>query len=176
MDSGEEFREQIKGLIELNPNLEIVLSYIDKHNEESDLGKVLVASAVIEGILKEILKSFFIDNKVSDAILSENNNGALGSFSSRAQILLLLGFLSEREYNNCRTIMKIRNDFAHKPSTRFKNQNIKDLCENLVLDKQYNKEESPQKRFVSAAISLITKLSLERINFAEKNRCPIYEE
>ena len=60
------------------PNLKDFLPYLDELNKESPRGKVLISTGYLEQMLKEILSSFLLKDKVVDDLF-EGGNAPLGT-------------------------------------------------------------------------------------------------
>lgn len=93
----------------------VVSSAIDPLLEESDRGSVIVAAATLDSLLARylstVMKSNGLSNRYSVKIL--DGNGALGSFSARAQIARGFSLISEDTFHDLMVIRKLRNEFAH---------------------------------------------------------------
>jgi mannitol operon repressor len=91
------------------------LSEIDPLLGESDRGSVIVAAAVLDNLLARylslVMKKNGLSNRYSVKIL--DGNGALGSFSARAQIARGFSLISEDTFHDLMVIRKLRNEFAH---------------------------------------------------------------
>lgn len=129
-----------------------LLTLLDRHNEESSLGMVLVTSSFIDEQLKEILGSFFTKEKYAKELL-DGANAPLGTLSSRINAAAALGLISDEECKNCHLVRKIRNDFAHKVTTSFDDDNIKELCRNLTGDAPGMLE--PKGKYSTAVMTLV---------------------
>ena len=82
---------------------------------ESDRGAVIVAAALLEDDLTEILKKMVQRNGLSAKYVNEmfDLSGPLSSFSSKALICYGFGIISEEIFNDLTKIRKLRNKFAH---------------------------------------------------------------
>lgn len=109
------------------PNLEDFLPYLDELNKESPRGKVLISTGYLEQMLKDILVSFLMEDKVVDDLF-EGGNAPLGTFSARAKLSYTLGLISEAEFHDIDLIRRIRNDFAHDMKASFDNDGVKNRC------------------------------------------------
>ena len=94
---------------------------------ESDRGLALVGPAHIDEKLLQVLTAFLCHEKASSRLLTEGNS-PLGTFSSRTDACLALGFIDEFEYAEISLVRKIRNEFAHTThGTTFKSPRIAGL-------------------------------------------------
>lgn len=75
---------------------------------ESDRGATLIAAAILEYQLEEILFSFFRDIKSAKELLN-GFNAPLGTFSSKIKNSHALGLIEDDEYNQIEIFRKIRN-------------------------------------------------------------------
>jgi DNA-binding MltR family transcriptional regulator len=82
---------------------------------ESDRGAVIVAAALLEDDLNEILKKIVQRNELSAKYIKEmfDLNGPLSSFSSKALICYGFGIISKDIFDDLTKIRKLRNKFAH---------------------------------------------------------------
>ncbi len=105
--------------------------YLEELRKESDRGLPLVGVALIDEKLKQTLKAFFVEGKISEKLLS-GYSSPLETFSSRIDTCYALGLLDEFEYQEINLIRKVRNEFAHaKHGISFKTKKIKGLCSSL---------------------------------------------
>lgn len=116
--------------IEKNPHLKDFFPLLDKLNDETPRGAVLLACSYIDELLKNIIIAFLIESKEASKLV-EGFNAPLGTFSARTAMAYSLGLISEREHKEILTLKKIRNDCAHDFRITFTDQRIIDLCNNL---------------------------------------------
>lgn len=153
-----------------HPNLKEFLPFLDTHNAESPRGAVLVACSFLDEQLRSVIDAFLVE--ASDkAQLLEGFNAPLGTFSARIKTAHALGLISDAEKDDCDTLRKIRNEFAHDHRTRFEDQKIIDLCKNLHhAAKDYGEVTvSPYGQFSSSAVGLILNL-VNRPHYVSKAR------
>jgi DNA-binding MltR family transcriptional regulator len=133
-------------------------------SEETDRGCILMSAALLDHELEEILKSYLIDDKkVVNNLLS--NNGGLGNFSARIDMVYALGLISEKIYKDLHIIRKIRNDFAHiADPISFETQSIKDRCSNLYYNNFTHKVDTRSHfiRVVSGILGIL---------YVKKSKC-----
>ncbi len=116
----QEFR---KAIIEFEKELE----------NSSDRGIALVCGSIIDQLLRELLKSFFIkcDNVEKDLF---KGNGALATFDSKIKMSYYLGLISKKEMDNIVYLQRIRNKFAHQfVDISFENNDIVNVCKNFKI-------------------------------------------
>lgn len=89
---------------ELNRYLEIIRS-------ESDRGAVLVAHALLETSLQELVNATFVERRHNKALFK--HPGPLSSAYSLEMVGVSLGLLSEQEQKDLETVRLVRNKFAH---------------------------------------------------------------
>ena len=63
--------------------------------------------------------------------LLDGFNAPVGTFSSRIKTAHCLGLISDDERDDCDTLRRVRNEFAHNHRTSFADGKLVDLCENL---------------------------------------------
>jgi hypothetical protein len=88
---------------------------------------------MLDDLLERVLLAFCLETKESKRLISEGFNAPLSSFSARSVAAYSLGLISEREYNECDRLRKIRNEFAHNVQQSFDDQKIMDICANLTF-------------------------------------------
>ncbi|AYN96411.1 hypothetical protein EAW52_21855 [Pseudomonas sp. LTJR-52] len=83
--------------------------------DESDRGAVIVAAALLEDDLSEMLKDIIKRNGVSAKQIKEvfDLSGPLSSFSSKALICYAFGLITKDIFDDLGKIRKLRNKFAH---------------------------------------------------------------
>ncbi len=140
------------------PNLKDFLPYLDELNKESPRGKVLISTGYLEQMLKEILSSFLLKDKVVDDLF-EGGNAPLGTFSARLKLAFTLGLISEVEFRDIDLIRRIRNDFAHDMKASFENESVKNRCRQLKHKVPDDKGKvAAEGQFTSAATGLLLNL------------------
>lgn len=108
------------------------MGYMNAMRAESDRGAVLVAAAYIDEELADVIRAFLVnDPKIADRLFEYP--GPLSTLSARCDVAYLLGLFGKDFYSDIRTIIKIRNNFAHtKGGATFEREDITDLCKNLT--------------------------------------------
>ncbi len=81
-------------------------------NEGSDLACILISTSYLDQCLSSLLSHFFKVGDTSKRIL-DSMGGAIGTFSVRNDLCYCLGLISKKNYQNIRTSIEIRNEFAH---------------------------------------------------------------
>lgn len=79
---------------------------------ESDRACVILAAAMLDSALRNLLQTKFTPCPSSD-MLFDGANAPLSTFSSRIDMSYRLGLLSARFCRDLHLVRKIRNDFAH---------------------------------------------------------------
>ena len=121
--------------------------------DESDRGIAIVAAAMLDRQLEDILIANFQNTGLEKECTS--NNGPLSSFSSKIQIAFSLGLISESENRNLQLIRKIRNDFAHLRSVSFDQQTIANRCRSLDFAKKTRKSDPAKYIFIHNAVGIM---------------------
>lgn len=127
---------------------------------ESDRGLALVGPAHIDEKLLQVLTAFLCHEKASSRLLTEGNS-PLGTFSSRTDACLALGFIDEFEYAEISLVRKIRNEFAHTThGTTFKSPRIAGLCSSLKSEMPSGIEYDyiERARFENSIVALASRL------------------
>ena len=141
-----------------NPKVDIFSKFLKEFQDETDRGASIMAGSILDEKLKKILYDFLIDCKQTKDLI-DGYGAPIGTFSSRLNLAFSLGLISEHEFQDCNTIRKIRNEFAHKFELdfSFKDQKIKNLCWNLNAPTPRDKEafkDKPRLLFVNGVTML----------------------
>ena len=147
-------------VLKTHPHLAEFLPFLDVLNAESARGGVLVATSYLENLLHDIIKSFLIEGKAQEQLLT-GFNAPIGTLSAKIALASTLGLISERERRECDLIRKIRNKFAHQVHPSFDDEDIKSLC--LELSHRAlpygGVEVGARSSFTTAAVSLVSNLT-----------------
>lgn len=151
-------------------------SFILELNHETDRGLPLVAAAVIDEKLKEILLTFMCDNKAARRLVMETNS-PLASFSARIDACFALGLIDDFEFQEVTLIRRIRNAFAHeRHRLTFSGEKVMGLCASLGSPLPESPSPAfvatPRTRFTSAIITVVLRL-LYRARYVSKHRCEL---
>lgn len=153
------------------PETKALGEFLLEFNKESDRGSALVAAAMLDERLEEILTAFLVESKTSTELLS-GYNAPLGTFSSRANAAFALGLIQDNEFKEITLIRKIRNEFGHdwQPKS-FETGAIANLCAQLpwLGPKEYEQSSTQRQRFNFATAILLTDL-LWRVRLVSKER------
>lgn len=95
-----------------HPRLHLLFTFGGFLSQESERGVVLVAAAMLDSAVKDILQSFFIEGSTSDQLLSEKG-GAIGEYFTRSNLAYALGLISKSELQRLLIVGELRNKFAH---------------------------------------------------------------
>jgi len=112
------------------PHLKDFLPVLDVSNAESPRGSVLVVCSFLDDRLRTIIDNYLVEDS-DKAQLLDGFNAPLGTFASRIKSAHWLGLISDEERDDCDTLRKIRNEFAHNFRTSFADNKLVDLCKNL---------------------------------------------
>ncbi|MDI9867893.1 MltR family transcriptional regulator [Flectobacillus roseus] len=131
--------------------LDELVEYADFRNEllkESDRGCALLAASHLDFLLTKMLKSKLLgSNKHLDSLF--DNNGPLGTFSSKILMSFSLGLISKVELDDLQIIRKIRNEFGHSISIiNFESDKFKGQCHNLQL--VHGSQNNPRSKFITS--------------------------
>ena len=152
---------------------EYLASFVSELQRESDRGLPLVGAALIDELLQETLRSFFIEGKTSDKLLDEAT-GPLSTYSSRSKTCYALGLINDYEHSEIEMIRRIRDEFAHaKHGKSFSDDRIRSFCSNLKsnLPEGYPTED-PRFRFLSAVVAVVLRLYYRPKWVAQERRQP----
>lgn len=142
--------------------------FLKEFCKESPRGAVLLAAALIDTYLEEILSHFFVDDKVSKNLL----NRSLRNASSRMDTAYALGLIDEEEHKEIKTVNSIRNEFAHSwRNTSFDTPKIIKDCKDLPwLGSLKIENPDARERFQYAVGALILGLMFRASKVAEERR------
>lgn len=139
-------------------------TFLDSFYKETDRGSAMMAGAVIDDVLKEIIENFLIESKESQQLL-DGFNAPLGTFSSRALAAYSLGLIEDYEFKEIEIIRKIRNQFGHTwNETTFASPKIKKEIEKFPFQ-----EKNTRSTFNQAVANLLGEL-LWRAIYAKRER------
>ncbi len=142
----------------------------DQLVQESDRGLCLLAIGRMDNVLTEFLQLKLLGSKTFKRDLF-NNNGPLGTFSSKIKMCLAMGLISNGYYQEIEVMRKIRNIFAHsdQPIT-FESKEVETLCLGLKVFAA-QKGRPNRSKFISTFLFVITGIYTElrtAVPFEEK--------
>ena len=142
------------------PHLNRFMEFIADLNKETERGAALVSASMIDELLGRTIEAFLLENGGSKFLLS-GGNPPLGTLASKIAASFAMGLISETEHDECSTIRKIRNEFAHQLGVSFGTPAIAKLCDKLKLGAQNYGDVVIDKRgtFVTSATALILNLT-----------------
>lgn len=156
------------------PDFDAVLRLEAELKNESDRGSVLVAAAMLEEALQELLIAHLVPSTSATDLLFEGSNAPLNAFSAKIDMVFRLGLVSDRFCRDLHVIRKMRNDVAHRSSgCTFEDASLKDRA--LALTKSHGLFErspkwrekvgpqSPRQQFNEAASWMLFFLAAERL-------------
>ena len=97
------------------PDFDAVLRLQSELQGESPRGVVLIATAMIEEALRELLLAFLVANASSNDTLLDGPNSPLGTLSAKVDAAYRLGLISHSFSRDLHVIRRLRNDVAHQP-------------------------------------------------------------
>lgn len=97
------------------PDADAVRRLHSELDSESPRGMVLVAAAMLDDALRELLLAALVPNPSSSDTLFDGGNGPLSNFSARIDASFRLGLISDNFCRDMHIIRRIRNDVAHQP-------------------------------------------------------------
>lgn len=142
------------------PEIETLATFLNAFSKESDRGAPLVAAAMLDERLREILAAFMTKSRATEALLT-GFNAPLGTFSARANAAYSLGLIQEDEFKEITAIRKIRNEFSHDwQPLPFETGPVAALCAQLPWrgPKEHESGASQRDRFNAAVAMLLVDL------------------
>lgn len=113
-----------------DPYFQRLNTFLKASDSESERGKVLVATSLIEEMLAEILRAYLLDGATTNDLF-DGGNAPLGTFSAKARLSRSLCLISDEEYRDIDIIRKIRNKFAHSVLCSFADNQVTSWAKNL---------------------------------------------
>jgi DNA-binding MltR family transcriptional regulator len=146
--------------------------------KESDRGYLLIMSAMLDEVLRLLLRNFMLNNEREKGFKDKlfENDGPLSTFSSRIRVAFGLGLLDPDLYADLQIFREIRNQFAHQfQAISFETSSIRDRIHNLkYLRKELNLDNSQFMEMRSAVhfsfAGMLTTLVIE-LNENRKTLC-----
>jgi hypothetical protein len=87
--------------------------FLTEFARESDRAAVILASAMIDESLKELLEAFLVPCSTSEDPIFDGSNAPLSTFSARIESAYRFGLISPSFAKCLHIVRKIRNSFAH---------------------------------------------------------------
>ncbi len=127
-------------------------SAFEQLTNDSDRAAGLVAAAIVEQRLEEVIK-FWLEKDLEVQEKLFRVSGPLGTFSVKIDLAYLMGIITSEGRKDLIRMKDIRNDFAHKLDIdSFKVQSIADRCKNLRLVDTHVAEPHPNSPFRSTYV------------------------
>ena len=141
---------------------------------ESHRGAALVAAALLDLNLEDLLRAFLIDDPAEVEYLL---GASLQSYGARIRIAYALGLLSDDEANDLRVIQSVRNYFAHNLHVTFEADSVKQQLRRLRLLHRVMPAArglSPRRQLEQAAcmLSVLLVQRLEEVAAVRRQRRP----
>lgn len=93
--------------------------------ESGDRTAVIISFAYIENLLRQLLKSFLVQDETVQKTVFDPSTGAFSNVGAMADVAFLLGLISTNTRGKIKAMARVRNTFAHN----FKYRNFQDLVE-----------------------------------------------
>lgn len=146
--------------------------FLEPFQQETDRAAALLAAAMLDDKLLEILASFFAKSDSSVKLL-RGPGAPLGTFAARIEAAHVLGFLDDAEYGEIHIIRKIRNRIAHGwRSLTFESDSVRDLVRNLHIRGPFGVpigNELPRQHFNYSVFAILVTI-MYRNRHAESER------
>lgn len=145
-----------------------LIALIEEMDGQTDRGVAIVGAAWIEEAMTTAIQSFLHDDSKAWKRLF-SGNGALASFSSKIDLAILLGLVSDAIRSDLHIIREIRNEFAHQITHKtqhtklgFSSAHIKDKCMFLKCIAHENIDD-PRVAFVRACATLNSDFEIHKM-------------
>ncbi len=163
-----------KNLSKMEPEVKQLSEFLTEFNKESDRGAVLIAAAVLDDKLGEILGAFFANVPENEELLN-GFNAPLGTFSAKISAAYCMGLIQENEFHEINIIRRIRNEFGHSwKNVDFHTSKIVELCNQLpwLGPEKFKTNSNSRERFNFELAILLSDL-LWRTRLVRKVKCKI---
>lgn len=97
------------------PDFDAVMRLQSELKDESARGVVLIATAMLEEALRELLLAFLVPNASATDTLIDGPNSPMGTLSAKIDAAYRLGIVSHSFCRDLHLIRRLRNDVAHQP-------------------------------------------------------------
>lgn len=148
---------------------------------EGDRATAILAAALLDERLRQLLATYLIDDEKEVALLLEQEQ-PLGSFGARIRAAYCLGLLDKDLYAILSNIKKVRNSFAHElHGLTFEDQTIASVCGVLrgLLHLPKGFEDlapTPRAAFIAATFSAHSGLWAQAMSYeVNGERCKVPE-
>lgn len=135
--------------------------FMKELQSETDRGLPLVAAALIDDLLSETLRGFFIENGSADKVL-KGASAPVGTMSARLSLCHALGLVDDFERFEIELIRKVRNRFAHaKHGLSFGDASIQGYCSSFASPMPGGgiyPEHTPRFRLINATVCVVLRL------------------
>lgn len=148
-----------------NEALRVLKAVHDETGPAADRALAIQGTAMIEHALEIEIKSHFKrnDDETLQRIFGARENGPLCSLGARIQIAYALGGFGPATFNDLKTVVEIRNAFAHSAKPiGFDFPAIKTLCQSLHLHETLSVPDpaSGRDRFRGFVAKIVTALTI----------------
>jgi mannitol operon repressor len=144
----------------LDPELKELSEFLVGFNQQDDRAAALVAAAMLDDRMRDILMGFLLQGKESKALL-DGFNAPLGTFSARVSACSALALIEPSEASEIDLVRRIRNHLAHswRPAS-FDDESVAKLTRQLPWLGPIEEEPSgsSRDRFVIAVSVLLVDL------------------
>lgn len=97
------------------PDFDAVIRLVSELKDESPRGVVLIATAMLEEALRELLLAFLVPNASAADTILDGPNSPFGTLSAKIDAAYRLGLVSANFCRDLHLIRRLRNDVAHQP-------------------------------------------------------------
>lgn len=163
-----------------NKNSSFDPGYLTVMRAESDRGAVLVAAAYIDDALEDLLVAYFVDDeKAIERLLTYP--GPCSTLAARCDLAYCLGLVGKDVHTDIRTIIKIRNEFAHmRTGASFDRKEVAARCNDLTQSMRRAGTKmvgvKPRNLFPISAGSIILALVGVRNRVSHREEGPAFED
>ncbi|MEN6480056.1 MAG: hypothetical protein ABFD20_10525 [Anaerolineales bacterium] len=143
--------------------------------DESARGAALVAAAMLDLNLEDLLRAYLIDDPAEVEYLLGTG---IQSYGSRIRISYALGLVSEDESNDLRVVQAVRNYFAHNLHVTFEADEVKrELARLRLLHRLLpDADQLSPRRQLEQTACMLSVLLVRRVAEVAERRCVRHPE
>lgn len=142
----------------------------EEFDSESDRASALVAAALLDKNLEELLAAFMIDDRREVEYLL---GSGLKSFGARIRICYALGLISDEEVDDMHVVKSVRNYFAHNLHVDFDDDNVQRNLAKLKLVRRVlpDFDRLSARRRLEQTACMLSVMLVDRVAEVRAGRC-----
>ncbi|MEW6092543.1 MAG: MltR family transcriptional regulator [Chloroflexota bacterium] len=153
-------------------------AFSNEFAHESDRASIILGAAYLDDLLEQLIAGFLVDDQNAMGELLDGNRpyAPLSTFSARITAAYCLGLIDYTQYQDLKTIKRIRNLFAHGlQGLSFQNENIIQECQKLKTHRMAHIPKDVREEFLLTVLILSTDIQIQaRQALKERRSRPSY--